>query len=234
MTIDDAVLPEPVLPAVERRLARLCFDLHDGPLQDVHLLAMDLELFREQLEPSLERDPNRDRLLGRLDDLASRLLVLDGDLRRLSTSLKSPFLRAGSLRDALGELAEAFTNRTGLRPEVTLSGDLSLLSESQQITLLALITEALNNVREHSEARNVSIEVSSHEGAANAKVIDDGVGFDPARTMSDAGHDAHLGLVGMHERVRLLGGRTEVSSRPGGPTVVSVVLPQWPAGAEPD
>jgi signal transduction histidine kinase len=225
-SIDDKV-SETVVSAVERRLARLCFDLHDGPLQEVHLLAMDVALFRGQLQPSLEHDPNRDRLLGRLDDLSARLLVLDDDLRSLSTSLKSPFLRAGSFEAGLRETIQAFTTRTGVEPTVELSGDLSSLTESQQIALLAVSAEALSNIREHSRARNVSIAISASGGGVDAQVIDDGVGFDPADAMTRASHDDHLGLVGMHERVRLLGGQTGVYSQPGGPTVVSVILPPW-------
>jgi signal transduction histidine kinase len=226
--MDDKVT-ETVVSGVERRLARLCYDLHDGPLQEVHLLAMDVALFREQLRPSLEQDPNRDRILGRLDDLSARLLVLDDDLRRLSTSLKSPFLRAGSFEAGLREAIESFTSRTGVEPTLELSGDLPSLTESQQIAVLAVITEALNNAREHSRARSVSIVVSVSGGGVDARVSDDGVGFDPAEAMTASSRDGHLGLLGMHERVRLLGGRTDVQSQPGGPTVVSLILPQWAA-----
>jgi signal transduction histidine kinase len=49
--------------------------------------------------------------------------------------------------------------------------------------------------------------------------------------MAEAARDGHLGLVGMHERVRMLGGDTRIDSRPGGPTVVSVTLPPAPATA---
>jgi signal transduction histidine kinase len=57
-------------------------------------------------------------------------------------------------------------------------------------------------------------------------VTDDGCGFDPETSLVRAARDGHLGLVGMYERVRLLGGRTQIDSRPGGPTVISVTLPR--------
>ena len=56
---------------------------------------------------------------------------------------------------------------------------------------------------------------------------DDGRGFDPETTVARAARAGRLGLVGMHERVRMLGGQTQIDSRPGGPTVVSAVLPRW-------
>jgi signal transduction histidine kinase len=65
-----------------------------------------------------------------------------------------------------------------------------------------------------------------------AQITDDGTGFDPQTTLAGAARAGRLGLVGMHERVRMLGGQTQVDSRPGGPTVVSATLPAWPT-AEP-
>ncbi len=222
-----------LLAAVERRLARLRFDLHDGPQQDVHLLAMDLNLFREQLVPRIAEDPNRDRLVGRLDDLAAQLVALDGDLRRLATSVQSPFLAPGSLADALRQITEAFTARTAVEPQTRLAGDFSTLTDSQQITLLALVREALSNVREHSGAEEVTITIAAQVGGVEARVTDDGCGFDPESTLVRAAREGHLGLVGMHERVRMLGGETHIDSQPGGPTVISATLPWWPDDAGP-
>jgi signal transduction histidine kinase len=219
---------ESVMGAVERRLARLRFDLHDGPQQDVHLLAQDVRLFRGQLGPMIAGDPDQDRALGRLDDLEAQLIALDGDLRRLSTSLPSPFLAPGSLLEAVAQLADAFSERTGIRPETELSGDLTQLSDSQQITLLSLIREALSNVRKHSDASVVSISIVSDSDGVKVQISDDGRGFDPAATPARAARAGRLGLVGMHERVRMLGGRTQIDSRPGGPTVVAATLPPWP------
>jgi signal transduction histidine kinase len=219
---------EGVLAAVERRLARLRFDLHDGPQQDVHLLATDLSFFREQLRPIIADDPNADRVLGRLDDLAAQLVALDGDLRRLSSTVQSPFLQPGSLPDALRQITDAFAARSGIAPRTQLSGDFSELTDSQQITLLALIREALSNVREHSGAKHVTISIKSRRGGVETQIVDDGQGFDPETTLVRAARDGHLGLVGMHERVRMLGGNTNIESRPGGPTVISVELPSWP------
>jgi signal transduction histidine kinase len=213
--------------AVERRLARLRFDLHDGPQQDVHLLAQDLQLFRDQLRPMIAGDPDQDRALGRLDDLKAQLVALDGDLRRLSTSVQSPFLTADSLPDALAQVADAFAERTGIVPATEVKGDLAHLTDSQQIAMLALIREALSNIRKHGDATEVRIEIASTGGGLTVEVSDNGSGFDPEATLVRAAQAGRLGLVGMHERVRMLGGRTQINSRPGGPTVISATLPAW-------
>jgi signal transduction histidine kinase len=215
------------IAALERRLARLRYDLHDGPQQDVHLLALDLRLFRDQLASVLKGQPNAERLMGRLDDLEAQLVALDSELRQISTSMQSPFLPAGSLPEALEEITTAFSARTAIRPEVELTGDFSQLSDSQQITLLALIREALNNVQKHSHAKRVTITMAAHSRGVDAQVVDDGLGFEPEQTLVKAAREGHLGVVGIHERVRMLGGHARIESRPGGPTVISVAIPSW-------
>lgn len=218
---------DPLLTALQRRLNRLRFDLHDGPQQEVHLLAQDLSLFREQLSPMIERHPDRDRALGRLDDLEAQLVALDADLRRLSTAARSPLVEE-SLADGLAQLAEAFHQRTGIVPRTEVSGSIDALTDSQQIAVLSIVRESLSNVRRHSEADNVEISIAAGEESIVVEVRDDGNGFTPEVQAPAAAPSGHLGLVGMRERTEMLGGRTEILSAPGGPTVVSASLPRWP------
>ena len=104
------------------------------------------------------------------------------------------------------------------------------LSDSQQIAVLSLIREALSNIRQHSGASTVSISVGSRaDGSTFVEITDDGSGFDPEEALVRAARVGRLGLVGMHERVRMLGGRTQIDSRPGGPTVITATMPRWPA-----
>jgi signal transduction histidine kinase len=193
------------------------------------MLAEDMRLFRSQLEAVLGGE-SRANLLGRVDDLEARLIALDGDLRRIAVSVQSPFLHHASFEDALTEVIDAFRVRTGVQPSLDLAGDFTALTDSQHITLLGLIREALSNVREHSDADQVTISVAADRGGVVASVTDNGRGFDPEQTLVAAARQGHLGLVGMHERVRLLGGSTRIDSRPGGPTVISVRLPPAPVG----
>jgi signal transduction histidine kinase len=215
------------MTAVERRLARLRFDLHDGPQQDIHLLAQDLQLFRDQLRPMIAGDADERRALGRLDDLEAQLVALDGDLRQLATTVQSPFQAPDSLGDGLRQLTEAFAQRTGVVPRTHLRGSLTNLTDSQQIALLSLIREALSNIRKHSDADRVEIAIDAGTEGVRVEITDDGGGFDPEPARAQAARAGRLGLVGMRERVRMLGGSTRIESRPGGPTVISASLPPW-------
>jgi signal transduction histidine kinase len=190
-------------------------------------------LFGSQLEGALARHPQRRRITGRLEDLGAMLVALDGDLRRIVSLLESPFLRSQDFSEALAQIVSAFAQRTEVIPEVELKGAFEQLTDSQQITLLALIREALSNIREHSDAGSVMIKVTSESRGVTATVTDDGRGFEPETALIKAAREGHLGLVGMHERVRMLGGSTRIDSRPGGPTVISVSLPPDVTQSEP-
>jgi signal transduction histidine kinase len=106
------------------------------------------------------------------------------------------------------------------------------MTASQRIALYRIVQESLTNVREHSGANEVQVRVDGGVRGTVAQIEDDGRGFDVASTLIGAAKRGRMGLVGMGERVRLLGGSFDVQSRPGGPTMVSLLLPHWqPVGA---
>ncbi|HEX4564172.1 MAG TPA: ATP-binding protein [Solirubrobacteraceae bacterium] len=224
----NAASERALVGASERKLTRLGFDLHDGPIQEVAVLAEDLRLFRDQLEVVLASAPQRKLVHGRLEDLDAQLVALDSELRRISNEVHAAsVLLNRPFSGALDELTRTFEARTGVRPRAALEGDMSLLSGSQQIALLNVIHEALTNIREHSDATRVAITVSAGEQGIEAQITDNGRGFDVEATLVRAARKGRLGLVAMHERVRLLGGQCRIDSRPGGPTSINVALERW-------
>lgn len=214
----------------ERRLTRLGFDIHDGPLQDLSLLGEDVQLLRRQLSDVLGEDI-RQIMLGRVDDLQAQLSAIDCDLRRISASLQSPFIGQGSLREAVANMTHAFAARSSIEPSVRLEGDLEELTDSQQMAMLSILREALNNVREHSDASEVTISLKGGPLSIDLEVADNGSGFDVEQTLVQAARDGHFGLIGLHERARLLGGASRIESKPGHATKISVILPRWRAVA---
>jgi signal transduction histidine kinase len=212
----------------ERKLSRLGFDLHDGPIQDVAMLAEDLRLFQKQLESVIGPAKQRTLVRGRIEDLDAQLVSLDTALRRLSSEVQAASVLLNKpFSAALRSRVEAFAARTGIKPRLTLSGDMSVLSTSQQIALLNIIQESLSNIREHAEAKRVEITVSAGREGIMAKVTDNGRGFDLEPTLMRAARDGRVGLLAINERVRLLGGRCRIESRRGGPTVIAVWLERW-------
>lgn len=216
-----------LLDSGERRLMRLGFDLHDGPLQELLVIGEDLRLLRGQL---LDVLGEREQAIvgGRLDDLDARLIALESALRRISTAAHARVLLDRPFADGLSDAVDAFAARTGIVPDLGVSGDARTLSPSQRIALLSVVGEALNNVREHGRtASRVQVQIAIGRDGVSARVIDDGCGFDVERALVDAARRGRMGLAGIHERVRLLGGRCVVDSRVGGPTSVELSLPRW-------
>jgi signal transduction histidine kinase len=210
-----------LVAAGERRLLRLGFDLHDGPLQEIVALAEELRTASTQISEVVP-DDFRQRVRGRFNDVHARLGALDESLRQIAHSIRSTTAVARPVADAVeGELV-ALETATGIEADLQVEGDLSSLSDSQKIVLFRVVQESLSNVRKHSQAGRVAVALRSRRTFVDLTVTDDGCGFDPRRLATD-----RLGLAGISERVRLLGGAVEIETTPGAGTTVRATLPQW-------
>jgi signal transduction histidine kinase len=201
----------------ERRWSRLGFDLHDSALQEVAALRM---LVRALPPESLPK-----RLDDLLEQIDEGLGSLDRGLRELVETFETPDLAERPLEESVRTYVQAFESSAGLSVSVDVRGDFEILSRSQRIALVRILSEALTNVRKHSGASRVWVTMSVSGRWARLRVRDDGRGFDPDRRPGLAASTGRRGLIGMGERARLLGGRWEVSTRPGGPTTIAVVIP---------
>ena len=210
------------LEAAQRRLRRLALDLHDGPAQDVAALAVDAALLQAELADDLtpERVETARELAAELRD---RLASLGRDIRDLAEVLEPRAMLRAPLRDILLREAGAFARRTGIVPSVEVDEDLGVMTASQQIALVRVAQEALTNIRDHAGATAVDVSARVTAQGVSLSVVDDGCGFDVERA-ADSGR---IGLAGMEERVRLLGGRLAVDSRPGAGTRVEATIPRW-------
>jgi signal transduction histidine kinase len=214
--------------AAERRLLRVGFDLHDGPLQEVAALGVELSLLYRQVD-ELATGGLAEVLRGRIDDVKGRLTEVDRSLRELSQSLETSSLADRPLVETLARETSAFTRRTGIDVVVNSAGAFDTLSASQRIALLRIAQEALANVREHSIATRVVIRVRSAPEGVSLEIEDNGQGFDVAQTVVAAARRGRLGIVGMNERVRLLGGVFAIDSAPDLGTRITASLPAWQA-----
>jgi signal transduction histidine kinase len=222
----SAAREQTLVASAERRLMRLGFDLHDGPIQDVLALAADIQLLQQQVYPFILED-YREQAHGRFDDLSARLVELDRQLREIAHSLETKSVISRPLGEILHREVDNFAERTGVHAELEIRGDPDSLSSAQRITVFRAMQEALANVREHAGATNVSVRVRARRSAIELQVVDDGMGFEVERALARAAQRGRLGLVGIGERVRMVGGTFELESRPGGPTSLKMTLPRW-------
>jgi signal transduction histidine kinase len=210
-----------LVAAGERRLMRLGFDLHDGPLQELVALAEELRTASMQIS-AVVPDEYRQRVRGRFNDVHARLGALDEGLREIAHSIRSTTAVARPVADAVEAELRALQNAAGIEGELAVEGELESLSDSQKIVLFRAVQEALSNVRKHSGATRVSVGLRSTRTFVRLAVTDNGRGFDLRRLDHE-----RLGLAGISERVRLLGGAVEIETSPGAGTTVRATLPQW-------
>ena len=207
-----------LVEAGERRLARLAFDIHDGPLQVVSALGLELGLLASE-------DPAKP--VDRIRELHERVAALETELRELTHTLEPTSIARRPLAATLGRQADSFGRQHGVVVHLETSGDHAGLTPSQRIALVRVVHEALTNARDHGGATEVRVSVAAGRDGVTARVTDNGCGFDVASSLSAAARRGRLGLVGMSERMRLLGGHLDVESRPGGPTTITASLPHW-------
>jgi signal transduction histidine kinase len=213
--------------ASERALVRFGFDVHDGPAQGIAALQADIRAFKGQIGAAFAGDPHVELLTGRLDDLEARSAAVAGQIRRVARSARAPAELEEPVEEVLRGELQALREERGVECELEVSGPVDAATPSQRIALLRGVQEALRNVCEHSRARRVWVRVAAGADRTEAEVRDDGCGFDAERVLADAPGGGRMGLAGIVERARLLGGDCEARSAPGGPTSIRIALPRW-------
>ncbi len=199
------------LQAERQRMAR---ELHDTLAQGVAGLVLQLEAVKAHLAAG--RD---ERAAAIVDQALGRARSTLAESRAAIDDLRSP---TRDLATAITERSERFTHATGTPCTVEMdAGDSDALPAEVAGHVLAVLDEALANVARHAAATQATVRLARDIGDWTLTVCDDGRGFDPAQA-TPAGH---YGLLGMHERARLIGGSVTVTSAVGQGTCVRLVVP---------
>jgi two-component system, NarL family, sensor histidine kinase DevS len=192
-----------------RRLAR---ELHDETGQALTSILLGLKALEER-----SKDPASRAATEELRELVVSTLQ---DVRRLAVELRPSALDDFGLVAALERLAASFAEQTGISVDFQTALADERLPEEVETALYRIVQESLTNVVKHAQARRVSILLARKDGAVKAVVEDDGQGFDSAEQTDDG-----YGLMGMRERLALLGGRLEVESGHDGGTTIAAEVP---------
>jgi two-component system, NarL family, sensor kinase len=216
------------IEAMRRRLVRLAFDVHDGPMQDLIGIAWRLQSARERAVAAAEAGELAS-FAAVFDDVAGDLGGVEKGLRSLMFSLEDGARTGVSLRVPVDAHVEAFKKRASACVEVTLSGDVEPRTDSQRIALERVLRESLSNIAKHAHAEHVAITLRGTDESIVLQVRDDGCGFVPHARATGV---RHVGIRAMRERLRLLGGEFTIDSRPGGPTIVTARIAKWQASQD--
>ncbi|ARQ73117.1 histidine kinase [Pseudomonas fragi] len=197
----------------EEEKARIAREVHDELGQILTVLKLETsmcELAYAQLDPGLhERLNSMKKLIAQLFQL----------VRDVATSLRPPILDAG-ISSAIEWQARRFEARTHIPCLVQVPEHLPPLGASKEVGLFRILQEALTNVMRHAQAHTVELTLSVQGRELCLSISDDGQGFVPA-----GGRPTSFGLVGMRERVLMLGGTLALHSVPGEGTTLTVRVP---------
>jgi signal transduction histidine kinase len=197
-----------------RHIAR---ELHDSSGQIVVALIMNLaaiEAEAEHLSP---------KAVKACRECAELLQHMSKDLRTMSHLLHPPLLDEVGLPSALRLYVEGFAERSKIAVTLELSPEFGRLSSVAETAIFRIVQECLTNIHRHSGSPTARIRIARDDIEVRVEIQDEGKGLPPSADDNSQGLKAGVGIQGMRERVRQLGGRCEISSGKGGTLVVATL-----------
>lgn len=203
------------LGAVEER-NRLARDIHDTLAQGLSAISLQLETADALLDAGADAEQVQQAVRQALHLTRANL----DEARRSVLDLRAAPLEDRSLAEALAVLAEEAAGEGGFQVEFDTTGGNRPLPVRIEAGLYRIAQEALNNVVQHAAADRVTVEFVTTPEQVCLTVADDGRGFDPEQIA-----ERRYGLVGLNERVKLVGGTLDLRTNPGAGTRLEVVVP---------
>jgi signal transduction histidine kinase len=214
------MLSRELIKAQENERLRIATELHDHLAQDLATLKLDLG---ELLEQPLARGPAMQKpLAGLMDGLSGAI----SSIRNLAYDLLPPGLEDLGLVRTLARYCADFANRSGLTVECFADGMEGVrLGFETQINIYRLVQESLTNVRKHAQAHRATVRIIHSYPSVIVRIEDDGQGVDLEQRLDEFYQAKKMGIWGMRERARLLGGRITLRSSPGRGMRIHIEIP---------
>jgi signal transduction histidine kinase len=206
-------LSEHMMQVEEEERRRLSRELHDEAGQSLLCIRLKLEMLGKNAPEDL-RGP-----IAEIRVLAERTIT---EIRRTIAALSPAVLEQLGLAAALRQMVTRFRSVYPCRVRLHLPMRREPWPREAEVAMFRLAQECFHNIAKHSEASTVNLSLHSTDGLLRLNVEDDGVGFDVNAALEKRGS---FGLLGMRERVALLGGKFEIHSQPQSGVAISVELP---------
>ena len=203
--------------AKEEERSRISRELHDEFGQTLTAAKLNLQMLRTTMADA-----------GAARRLEDAVTMVDGMIRQardIARGLRPPLLDEAGLVPALDQYLKSLAERAGTRIEFDAAPGVARTPPGLNTTVFRLVQEAVGNALRHARASIVRVTLRDESDALRLVVEDDGVGFDPTDVTRSARRGAHLGLLGMTERVRSAGGTIEFGSRPGAGSRIAARIP---------
>jgi signal transduction histidine kinase len=203
----------------EEERKHLARELHDQLIQD--LLGVNYQL--EEIEADQELKP---KFTNELKDICSNIRMFVDDLRRICSDLRPPTIDNLGLGVALQSYTRDWSERADISVTLDLDPNLGRLPEALELSIFRIIQEGLSNVRKHARASAVEICLKhTSPRTLMISIADNGSGLANGFDLSVLSARGHYGLLGISERVALLGGRLKLQNQPDGGLLMQVEIP---------
>jgi signal transduction histidine kinase len=206
-------LSQRLVNAQEEERKNLSRELHDHVAQVLTGLRMELGRLERLTAPTI---PTASTVVAGCKELVDDMFRT---VRDLALGLRPSMLDDFGLQAALEWHVRDFTGRYSVKVDLNTQGDFDTLPDRHRTCVFRVVQEAMTNCIRHAHARAIQIVISALDGQLRVSVTDDGVGLDPARRRNG------LGLMGIEERVKELGGTVAISRRGTQGTTVAIRLP---------
>ena len=208
-----------IIEAQENERRRISRELHDEIGQALYAIKLNLEMIDKDLPHTT---PVIQRRLGEAKSLSSQTLTA---MRRLSLDLRPTMLDDLGLIPTLRWYIQNFSNRLGIYSNFETTGFEEKLSPQIETAFYRIVQEALNNIAKHAQADRVEISLVKRDSRIYASIQDNGKGFDLERVLHLESPERGFGVVGIQERVSLLGGQMDIQTKPGFGTLIHFEIP---------
>lgn len=220
------LLSRRVLWAQEEEHRRISRDLHDVVAQMLTGINFRLATLKTEAASNTK---GLSRKISHAQRLVEKSVAV---VHRFAGELRPPALDDLGLIPALHSLLKGFTEDTGVLAEFSAFAEVETLSIAKRTVLYRVAQEALSNIARHAQAARVNVTIRRLPRTVLMRIKDDGKGFEADR-MWRGRQSGHLGMLGMRERVEMIGGKLEVESAPGQGTAIQVQIPVRNHGLKP-
>jgi len=218
------LLSRQLLSAQEEERKMISRELHDQIAQT--LTGINIRLASLKTESTLNNKGLQKKISS-----TQRLVEKSVDIvHRFARELRPTVLDDLGLIPALHSFMKSFTKRTGVRAHLTAFAAVERLDTAKRTVLFRIAQEALTNVARHAQASQVEVSIQKLPDCICMKIKDDGKSFQAQRVMHSK-RNTRLGLIGMRERLEMVGGKFVVESSPGKGTTVQAQIPLGKARA---
>jgi signal transduction histidine kinase len=211
----------------EQERKHLARELHDQVIQDLLSINYELEGIKtDHVVPA--------PLADEMTEVRQEIRLIVDDLRRICGNLRPPTIDSLGLGPALQSYTRDWSERTGVTVGLDLAANLGRLPETTELSIFRIVQEGLNNVWRHARAANVQISLKhTSPRTLMVSIADDGLGLAEEMDLTALSSLGHYGLLGISERVALLGGRFRVQRQPEGGTLLQAEIPHPRVSVEP-